>query len=229
MRRERLVGLVLLAVLVVLIAGCPPKPGRVPTHLPEPFVPRPPIRDLIALKRLYLRTVLFVVAPSGCADWEYMTARTALEKASVKVEVASTEKGMATGVRGMWALVDASLDEVSAAGYEGIVFIGGPGMVDYLTDESFLRLAKTFANADKVTAAIGVAPAILANAGVLEGVKATVAESHEGTLRAKGAKLQAEDVVTDGKVITATGADAAEQFGEAIVAALAGEELACAT
>ncbi|MDD5086856.1 MAG: DJ-1/PfpI family protein, partial [Candidatus Nanoarchaeia archaeon] len=74
-----------------------------------------------------------------------------------------------------------------------------------------------FYESGKITAAICIAPVILANAGVLDGKKATVFPSGKDDIMVRGADYTGEQVTQDGKVITANGPAAARSFGEAIV------------
>lgn len=59
-------------------------------------------------------------------------------------------------------------------------------------------------------------PGILANAGVLKGKKATVFPSEEDTLANGGALRTRQNVVVDGKIVTAPGPQAAQEFAEAL-------------
>ena len=61
---------------------------------------------------------------------------------------------------------------------------------------------------------------ILANAGILEGKKATVWYSEAGRIEAKGAVYVNKSVVKDGNIITASGPQAAEEFGKTIAQTL---------
>jgi len=67
-----------------------------------------------------------------------------------------------------------------------------------------------------VLAAICLAPAILAKAGILKGKKATVWEGARNKVVAGGAAYREGPVVIDGKIITANGPSAAAQFGKSI-------------
>jgi protease I len=69
----------------------------------------------------------------------------------------------------------------------------------------------------KVLAAICIAPVTLANAGVLKGKKATVFPSLQSQLTAQGARVVNQDVVQDGKLLTASGPKAAREFAAALV------------
>ena len=68
--------------------------------------------------------------------------------------------------------------------------------------------------------AICYGPSILANAGVLKGVKATCFQNQSGNLESHGAKYSGEAVERDGKFITASGPKAAKEFAKVIIRAL---------
>ncbi len=163
---------------------------------------------------------LIIIAPEGYQDKEYSDTRNALEKAGAEVRVASLRTGEALGKLGGRVNVDLSVDDVGVADFDGVAFIGGPGMVDLVGEPGFVNLAKKFYDAGKITAAICVAPVILANAGILNGVKATVWSGAEKEVEAGGCVYTGKPVEIDGKIITANGPAAAEEFGEAIAGAI---------
>jgi protease I len=96
------------------------------------------------------------------------------------------------------------------------------GATEYWNDSQAIAIAKSAAGKGKLLGAICIAPVTLANAGLLEGKKATVWESEVDKLKAKGAKYTGAAVEVDGNVITANGPEAAAGFGSAIVVALGG-------
>ncbi|MHC4062693.1 MAG: DJ-1/PfpI family protein, partial [Planctomycetota bacterium] len=74
----------------------------------------------------------------------------------------------------------------------------------------------------KVLAAICIAPVVLANAGLLNGVRATSFLSERETLQVAGAEFTGAPVERDGLIITASDPSAANLFGRAIADALGG-------
>ena len=88
--------------------------------------------------------------------------------------------------------------------------------MDAITELSPNRLP-TAVEAGKLVGAICIAPRILSEAGILNGKKATVYSSEAGVLRANGAIYTGKDVEVDGKIVTASGPHAAEQFGNTLV------------
>ena len=166
--------------------------------------------------------VLLVVAQNGFRDEEYLKPRAILEKAGYKVVTGSKNTGLAQGRFGATARVDVAISGVKADDYAAVVFIGGPGAADYFEDPAALNLAKDAYRKGKVVGAICIAPGILARAGVLSGKKATAFPSELETLKKKGAVCQNVPVVVDGKIVTANGPEAADDFGNALVKALGG-------
>ena len=159
--------------------------------------------------------ILSVIAPEGFQDKEYGDSKTALEKAGHKVITASNT-GTAHGKFGGEVDVDIMLSDARPEDYDAIIFIGGPGSFEYFDDPDALNLAQDFYNAGKLTTAICAAPAILANAGVLEDVKATCWEGESDTLIENGADYTGNPIEVDGLIITADGPMSATKFGETI-------------
>jgi protease I len=173
------------------------------------------------------KKVLMVVAPQDFRDEEFFTPKKVFEAAGVKVTVASEGVSEARGVLGGTVRVDAELSSVSAKDFDAVVFIGGPGSEVYFDDEAALSLARESYSQGKVTAAICIAPTIFANAGVLEGRKATVWSSpasreYVNALKDGGAKYTGESVVADGNIVTADGPASAQKFAEKVLEKLGG-------
>ncbi|MBN2127334.1 MAG: DJ-1/PfpI family protein [Candidatus Diapherotrites archaeon] len=166
-----------------------------------------------------MKKVLFVIAKNNFRDEEFFVTRRELEK-YVTAFTASTEKGECIGSKGGKEEADYSLNGIDSEEFEGIIFVGGSGAHQLFNNPSALSLAKEFYSAGKVTAAICIAPTILANAGILRGIEVTSFPSEQKWLTSKGAKFIGGNVVVSGKIITASGPEAAKEFGEAIAEAL---------
>lgn len=156
-----------------------------------------------------------IIAPENFRDEELLDTKAALEARDVKVDVASTVNE-STGMLGARAKVDLNINSVSVDDYDAVIFVGGTGSSIYFNDEKALAIAKESYEKGKVTAAICIAPSILANAGILENKKATAYQSEASNLESKGATYTGSSVEQDGKIITANGPQSARAFGEAI-------------
>jgi len=167
---------------------------------------------------------LLVIAPKDFRDEEYFETRRALEDKGISVVTASKGVSEARGMLGGKARVDMDISLADADAFDAVVFIGGTGAHAFFNDPAAHRLAASAFEKGRIVAAICIAPVILANAGILQGKKATVWGGVYSTqIEAGGADYTGEDVVTDGSVITANGPDAARDFGRRIAKEMEGK------
>ena len=168
------------------------------------------------------KKIAMIVAFKDFRDEEYFIPKEILEGAGVQIITASTSTGTALGVGGGEALVEEKISELKAQNFDGIIFVGGQGAYAFIDNADCHRIAQEAATNQKLLAAICIAPAILAKAGVLRGKRATVwsssfDKSAVKILQDNGAIYEDKDVVVDGNIITAYGPDAAGTFGERIL------------
>ncbi len=169
------------------------------------------------------KQALLIIAFNGYQEKEYEDTRNILESNGVKIILASNLNGIAKGSLGGSVNVNLSISEVKANQYDAIIFIGGPGaVVAFQENLEAHRLAQETIFQNKILGAICISPTILAKAGVLKNKKATVWSSFVNKspieiLKQNNAEYVNQDVVVDGKIITANGPEAAKDFGKAIV------------
>lgn len=161
--------------------------------------------------------ILMVIAPIDFRDVEYFTPKKIFEGAGLTVTTASIQSGVARGTDGGEAKIDLTVSQVDPANFAAVVFVGGPGMAQIIDDESLQVLAFKFSAANKLTAAISVAPAVLANAGLLAGKEAASHLDVKYILEEKGARFSDQPVAVSNEIITANGPDASAEFGRRIV------------
>ncbi len=120
-------------------------------------------------------SVLFVLPRRTYAHWTGGVIRD-FEDAGYDVLVASKAENAVIscgGGRGEQE-VDVALADVNVDEYDAIIFIGGNGCISQWNDEESHRIAQDAVAHEKILAAAGCGPTILAHAGVLEGKNATV-------------------------------------------------------
>ncbi len=176
-------------------------------------------------KTLSGKKAVMIIASKDFQDEEYLVTKDILERANVKVKTASNRIGAAVGSFGGETTVDILVKDINPTDFSAVVFIGGGGCLDYLDNENSYKVCRETISRNKILASICISPMILAKAGVLKGKKATVWSSPLDkypikTLEENGAIYEAESVVQDGKIITANGPSAAEEFGQTILEAL---------
>ncbi len=168
------------------------------------------------------KKAILIIAFNGFQDTEYSVTKSVLEQAGISTITASSSLGTATGKFGLKVEVENLISDVNPNDYEAVVLIGGPGAEEYLNNKTIQQLIIQANQQNKVLAAICLAPAILAQTGVLSGKQATVWSSAADKslidiLTSHGAKYVDQGVVVDGRIITANGPDAAQQFAAAII------------
>ena len=167
--------------------------------------------------------LLVAIAPERYRDEELDEPCAVFGRAGIEFDIASTKTGTCTGMLGGRAQATLTFDRASAGDYAGIVIIGGAGSPAHLWESrQLISLVQAFHESRKVVAAICLSPAVLARAGVLRGLPATVFTTPESVreMKAGGAVLSDMPVVVSGTIITANGPAAARAFGSAIVDAL---------
>jgi protease I len=116
--------------------------------------------------------------------------------------------------------IDLDLKEIKLSDYVAVVFVGGEGIYSLKLheDPDYKALAKSTSAKNILMGAICLGPWILADAGLLNGKKATASETDH--IKSKGAIVSDDAVVKNGNIITANGPSASQEFAEAIVSAL---------
>ena len=170
------------------------------------------------------KKILLVIAHEGFQPVEYSASRAAIESAGHQVIVASDGEGEANSALDFLpAKIDINVKDAKASDYDGIFLIGGPGAMDHLDNEDTYRLAREAESQGKLWGAICCAPRILSNAGLLRDKKVTGWDGDDKLneiFSSAGAEYVRKPVVTDGKLFTADGPKATEEWSKAIIAAL---------
>jgi len=168
------------------------------------------------------KKVALIIPSTAFRDDELIETKRVLEMAGAETVVASSKRGIIRGMLGNMVEAKVLLSGLRVDDYDAIVFIGGPGVVEYFDDATAKSIARNATTQRKVLAAISAAPTILANAGALTGRRATAFMSEKERLQQGGAVFTGTGLERDAFIITCSGPAAAPQFGRAIAEALAG-------
>jgi len=162
------------------------------------------------------KKVVMVIACKDFRDEELTEPKEILEEAGHKVTVASKKTGGCKGMKGLEYTPDMLVADIAVDEYDAMVFVGGTGAAAYYEDEEILDLVREADDEGLIIGAICLAPGILAEAGILDGIDATAydAEQARTALEEGGAEWTGEDVTVDGVFVTANGPEAATAFGE---------------
>ncbi|MFI6455823.1 type 1 glutamine amidotransferase domain-containing protein [Streptosporangium amethystogenes] len=180
---------------------------------------------------LNAKTIAFLVAPEGIEQVELTEPWNAVKRAGATPRLISTEQGQVQAFNHLDRAdrfpVDATVEEVSAADFDGLVLPGGVANPDLLrTVPEAVGFAKGFFNAGKPVAAICHAPWTLIEADVVRGRKVTSWPSLRTDLRNAGADWEDREVVicTSGPntLITSRKPDDLKAFCQAAIDAFSG-------
>jgi len=167
--------------------------------------------------------ILMIIAPEKFRDEELNHPRDVFKSQGAEVTVVSTKTGTAIGSYGHRETIGKTLDDVAGATFDAVVVVGGSGSPQHLWDNKKIHdIVRRHHKLGKVVSAICLSGAVLAKAGLLDGVEATVWKSDESMKVYAEHKVKFVDkpVVRSGKIITANGPAAAREFGQTIMSAV---------
>lgn len=166
---------------------------------------------------------VLVPLAQGCEELEAVTVIDLLRRAGITVDTAGLDAQPVRASRGTVLLPDITLDEALTREYDMIVLPGGlPGADHLKNDTRIIELVRRMAGQGRYTAAICAAPRVLAQAGLLEGRRATSFPGALDVAAIPGIDYSDQPVVRDGKLITSRGPGTAMDFALELIELLAG-------
>ncbi len=168
---------------------------------------------------------VLVPLAEGFEELEAISIIDILRRAEIDVVVAGLSDGPVRASRGTNVVPDMNLDDALQRDYDMVVLPGGmPGAANLNDDTRVHELLKKMANSGKFTGAICAAPMVLANAGILDGKRATSFPGFVDKMDLPNTNYTGAPVERDGKVITSRGAGTALDFALELVDALVGRD-----
>jgi protease I len=166
------------------------------------------------------KKIVMIIASLSFHGTEFEECKEIFDRKGAKIIVASSTLADANSgsFPQMTVKPNILIHDVQVKDYDAVVFIGGFGCTEYFDNPIAHKIARQALEQWKILAAIELAPTILANAGLLNGKKATASRSY--ILKQRGAIYTGKHIERDGNIITGSGPNAATEFGEAIASAL---------
>ena len=161
----------------------------------------------------------------GCEELEAVTVIDLLRRAGVEVVTAGLDGIEITASRGVRLLADTTLDAVKDDVFDMVILPGGLPGADHLDADPRVRnLLKRTLDAGDYAAAICAAPKVLANAGLLDGRRATGYPGVLDRMDLPDVEIDPAPVVRDGRVITSRGPGTAMDFALSLIEILVGRD-----
>ena len=145
-------------------------------------------------------------------------------RAGITVTTCGLDENPVKASRGITIIPDTCIDKVLNESFDLIVLPGGLPGADHLRDNQSLQtLIKKQASENKYLAAICAAPKALAEAGVLQGKKATGFPGVLDALQDNSITITRNPVEIDGNIITSRGPGTAMDFALTLIELLKGK------
>jgi len=160
---------------------------------------------------LITKSVLLILPAQKFNEEEYLIITNALERAEIKVFLASDSYSLCVGSNGMKVKNDVQLYNIHESNFAGLILMGGSGMRNYWNDPIIQSIVQKFSNSKKPVGAICSAVIILAKAGVLSECAACHSDDQK-ELEKQGVDYKDLPVVIQKNIITAQNPPAAPEF-----------------
>jgi protease I len=171
------------------------------------------------------KTILFFAGPLY-EDLELWYPKIRLEEEGAGTVVAGTGEKTYQGKRGYPVTVDTSVDELTAAEFDGLVIPGGYAPDIMRRSQKLLQLTREIFQAGKPVAFICHAGWVPISAGIVRGKRGTSVGAIKDDLVNAGLLWEDSPVVVDGNLISSRTPADLPQFCRAIIAALEGSRVA---
>lgn len=167
-----------------------------------------------------VRSVLIVIAQQDFHDEEFKEPYTLFTKSGANVLIASTDTLPARGMLGMIVKPDIMFEQVNTDSFDVLVIIGGSGCKTLWDNTSLHKIIGEFNEANKIIAAICIAPVVLGRAGILKDIDVTAFAAVKDDIGKCGACFVETDVIVCNNIITGSGPKVAKDFAQTILSEL---------
>lgn len=167
--------------------------------------------------------MVYILLADGFEEVEALAPLDIMRRCGIDVKTAGVLNTEITGSHNITIMADMNIEDIDISTVEGIVLPGGlPGTTNLQKNDTVNKLIEYCDKNGLMMAAICAAPMILGELNLIDGHDAVCFPGFEKHL--KGADIVDAFVVTSGNIITAKGAGASLEFGEAIVDYLTGTD-----
>ena len=167
--------------------------------------------------------MVYILLADGFEEMEALVPADLLRRAGIEVKLVGLDAPVITGSHGIAVTADLLLEQASAEEMDMLVLPGGMGGVESMQMDLFaLAFIQKAYTLGRWLAAICAAPTLLAHLGLLDRRKAVCYPGLEDEM-GSAVVLPHQEVVVDGRIVTARAAGCAYEFGFQLITLLAGQ------
>lgn len=163
------------------------------------------------------KSILFILPQKDFNEEEYLIIKKIIENSGYNVFIASDSVNLCVGSKNMKVKNDILLYNANEKNFVALILIGGSGTKPYWENKFLHSLIKKFNSEGKTIGAICSASMILAKAGILQNVTATIHNDYKKELISLGIDFKDTPLVIRKNIITANSPSAAVDFSNAIL------------
>jgi protease I len=147
------------------------------------------------------KSVLLILPAREFNEHEFLVIKNALEKARVKIFIASDAHSLCVGSSGLKVKNDIQFYNIHENNFSGIIFIGGKGVKEYWNNTLLHNVTQKFNARRKIIGAICSAVLIPAKAGVIECCATCYIENRK-EIEKEGLEYKDENVIVSKNIVT---------------------------
>jgi 4-methyl-5(b-hydroxyethyl)-thiazole monophosphate biosynthesis len=172
-------------------------------------------------------TKALVFLATGFEEIETVTIVDVLRRANIDVTVVGLQPKPTEGAHKMKIVPDKTINDVNVNDFDAVIVPGGnPGYKNLRKDSRVISMLKKAFESNKLVAAICAGPAVLSDAGILQGKVCTIYPGMENELESGGGKPSHDNIINDRNIVTSRGPATALPFALKLVEILAGKQTA---
>ncbi|MEW6196447.1 MAG: DJ-1/PfpI family protein [Bacteroidota bacterium] len=165
-------------------------------------------------------SILLILPATDFNEQEYLVIANTLERANIKIFIASNSNSLCTGSEGLKVKNDIQLYNIHESNFGGIIIIGGKGTRNYWDNQKLHNILQQFNKNRKPIGAICSAPVMLVKAGLVNDC-ATCYPDDRNELEREGIEYKNTPVYQNKNIITAQNPASAQEFAKVFLYELA--------
>ncbi|MBZ0184338.1 MAG: DJ-1/PfpI family protein [Melioribacteraceae bacterium] len=163
------------------------------------------------------KSILLFLAAENFCEQEFLTVKNIFLRKGFNLFISSDANSLCVGGNGMKVKPDVNIYNINKNNFGAFVIIGGKGIINYWDNQILKSSVLEFNKNNKIVASICAAGVIIAKSGILNQKEGVVYPDYKKEFDRTGVIYKDQDVVVEGKIITAKNPASSVEFADAIL------------